>query len=53
MSERDQIVALEPHVHAAVVGSAFVRTVAAHADDTPEALSAALCEQTAALVGEA
>lgn len=53
ISERDQIVALEPHVHAAVVGSAFVRTVAAHADDTPEALSGALREQAASLAGQA
>ena len=51
IAERDQVVALEPHVHAAVVGSAFVRTVGAHAQDRAEAVSAALREQAAALVG--
>ncbi|MFW6261319.1 MAG: tryptophan synthase subunit alpha [Spirochaetota bacterium] len=53
IAERDQVVALEPHVHAAVLGSAFVRTVAARAHEPSHAVSAALREQTAALVGAA
>lgn len=53
ISGRDQVVALDPHVHASVVGSALVRTVAAHAADTPAAVSAALREQVATLAGGA
>lgn len=51
ISGRDQVEALEAHVHAAVVGSAFVKTVAAHAQDSPAAIEAAVAEQAAGLVG--
>jgi tryptophan synthase alpha chain len=51
IADRDQVVALEPHVHGVVVGSAFVRTVTKHAGDSPETLEAALEEQVARLSG--
>jgi tryptophan synthase alpha chain len=51
ISERDQVVALEPHVHAAVVGSAFVRTVSAHAQRPAAELAAAVAAQAARLCG--
>jgi tryptophan synthase alpha chain len=45
ISEHEQVEALSSHVHAAVVGSAFVRTVTAHAADTPDAIAEALAAQ--------
>ena len=51
ISERDQVEALEPHVHAAIVGSALVRTVAEAADRTADEIRALLTGQVAGLVG--
>jgi tryptophan synthase alpha chain len=51
ISERAQVEALEPYVHAAVVGSAFVRNVAAHAADSLAEITKALAEQARALSG--
>ncbi len=51
VSERAQVEALDPHVHAAVVGSAFVRTVTAHASEQPEQLRAHIAAQARTLVG--
>ncbi|MFP4376224.1 MAG: tryptophan synthase subunit alpha [Spirochaetales bacterium] len=51
ISDRSQVEALEPFVHAAVVGSAFVRNVANHAAEAPAAITRALAEQTRSLVG--
>ncbi|MFW5717738.1 MAG: tryptophan synthase subunit alpha, partial [Spirochaetota bacterium] len=51
ISDREQVVALEQHVFGVVVGSAFVRTVTAHAQETPEAIAAALEAQVAELAG--
>lgn len=51
ISGRDQVEALEAHVHAAVVGSAFVKTVSAHADGSPVEIEAAVAEQAAGLAG--
>lgn len=53
VSERAQVEALDPHVHATVVGSAFVRTVTAHANEQPEQLRAHIAAQARTLVGEA
>lgn len=51
ISGRDQVEALEPHVHAAVVGSAFVKTVSAHAAESPDEIAAAVEAQTRELAG--
>lgn len=49
ISEHEQVAALSSHVHAAVVGSAFVRTVTAHASDDPAAIEAALAAKCRSL----
>lgn len=49
ISEHDQVVSLATHVHAAVVGSAFVRTVTANADSDPAAIEQALAAQCRSL----
>jgi len=51
ISDRAQVEALDRYVHAAVVGSAFVRNVADHATEEPKGITRALAEQTRALVG--
>ena len=51
ISERAQVEALEPHVHAAVGGSAFVKTVSSHASESPDRIARAIEEQTRELVG--
>ena len=51
ISERAQVEALEPHVHAAVVGSAFVKTVSSHASESPDRIARAIEEQTRELAG--
>ena len=51
ISDRAQVIALEPHVHATVVGSAFVRTVTHHAGQLPDRITAALAAQVRALAG--
>lgn len=48
---RDQVVALETHVHAVVVGSALVRAVTALRDQSPAAIEAAVAAELRALVG--
>ncbi len=53
VSERAQVEALDPHVHATVVGSAFVRTVTTHASEQPEQLRAHMAAQARSLVGGA
>jgi tryptophan synthase alpha chain len=52
ISDREQVRLLEPHVHAAIVGSALVRTVERNQTDPPEALRAALAAQVAGLVSD-
>jgi len=51
ISERDQVVALEPHVHASVVGSAFVRTVTEHASGSAAEIESAIARQASDLSG--
>lgn len=51
ISERSQVEALEEHVHAVVVGSAFVRTVGEKATAAKQEISEALASQVAALAG--
>ena len=51
ISGRDQVVALEPHVHASVVGSAFVRTVAEHAVGPVGEIESAIAKQARELAG--
>ncbi|MFW5688771.1 MAG: tryptophan synthase subunit alpha, partial [Spirochaetota bacterium] len=59
VSDRAQVEALEPHVHAAVVGSAFVKTVTAAVTPSaagepvasPDELTAAVERQMRLLVG--
>ena len=51
ISERSQVEALDPYVHAVVVGSAFVRTVTAHCGEPPQRLRALLAKQVRELTG--
>lgn len=51
ISERSQIVVLEPHVDAVIVGSAFVRTVTANAGRTAAEMKKVLSHQIAELAG--
>lgn len=53
IQEREQVVAVEPHAHAVIVGSALVRVVAKHADESAQAINAAVREATAELVDQA
>lgn len=51
ISEPDQVEALSTHVHAAVVGSAFVRTVTATAEKGPADVEHAIAAQCRSLLG--
>lgn len=51
ISERSQVEALDPHVDGVIVGSAFVRTVTANADRSPDEIRAVLRRQVADLAG--
>ena len=51
ITERSQVLALEPYVHACVVGSAFVRTVTAHGGEPPERLRSLLADQIRGFAG--
>lgn len=51
VSDRGQVDALDPHVHAVVVGSALVRAVAAVADEPPDAIRAAVAGRLRELTG--
>lgn len=51
IQSRDQVVELEPHVHASVVGSAFVRVVAQHQGKPASAIREAVAGAARALVG--
>lgn len=51
ISDRSQVQALDPHVDGVIIGSAFVRTVAANADKSPDEIRAALSHQVADLAG--
>jgi tryptophan synthase alpha chain len=51
IQSREQVVALEPHVHAPVVGSELVRVVAAQRDASPAQLERAVALRTSQLAG--
>ena len=50
ISERAQVRVLAPHVHAAIVGTVLVRTVATHAEASPAVIREALRERVASLL---
>ncbi len=49
ISEREQVAELEPHVHAAIVGSALVKSVSLHAAEPAAELRNILAEQVRSL----
>ena len=52
VSDRVQVESLDPHVHAVVVGSALVRTVASVADASAPTIRTAVAERVGRLAGE-